>query len=233
MTVEDKVRSAASPQEAMLALARGIDALITNANAQPDPWGQSSWTRSDPNGTLPEPTPTPGQAPSVVRAVQDAEAIRLLEDALAIETDAEERLAMEARLRLLKETGGSMNEREVGDVYSSEGDEESDSVTVSLKTPSAEKYERRHNFAEAMKLEEMIPLPADEAYDAYAKGGPLWLYLGNRPVVMSLPYEWRQRMVMDVEEDSPRAAQEMARDILKDFDPAGTMDTTLEAIQDD
>lgn len=52
--------------------------------------------------------------------------------------------------------------------------------------------------------------------EVYAKGGPMWLYIGNPELVKSLPDSTRRALVADLEEDSPQQAREMARDILKE-----------------
>jgi hypothetical protein len=57
---------------------------------------------------------------------------------------------------------------------------------------------------------------------AYAKGGPMWLYLGDRDAIMAMPPEYRHRMVQDIEQDSPAQAQEVARDLLMDRGAEGT-----------
>jgi hypothetical protein len=78
----------------------------------------------------------------------------------------------------------------------------------------AKKVERRAFATHVLRLHEH--LGDDENWaDVYAKGGPMWLYLGNRAVVMAMPYAVKQAMIADIEEDSPQDAHEMARDILK------------------
>lgn len=107
--------------------------------------------------------------------------------------------------------------------------EDGDTTTVEIPPPSDEKFARRLMFAQqSLKLDEQLP---DRSLDemswaaTYAKGGPTWLYLGNRDLVMSYPPYIRQALVQDLEEDSPQQAHEMSRDILKEdceTGPGGT-----------
>lgn len=90
---------------------------------------------------------------------------------------------------------------------------------ISFKAPSEEKLARRRLFAEAvLQLQEqgLEQYGIDDPFDTYAKGGPLWLYHGNRELFMQYSPEVRAAMVMDVEEDDKREAHEMSRDVLKD-----------------
>lgn len=89
---------------------------------------------------------------------------------------------------------------------------------VKLAPPTESKQLLRKQFAEGvLKLGTVLgDAPAEMTWaEAYAKGGPLWLYTGNRDVVMTYPLEIRAAMVADVEEDDPHTAQEMGRDVLK------------------
>lgn len=90
-----------------------------------------------------------------------------------------------------------------------------DGTEVVLPAASAEKQASRAAF-EAARLNLKAYLGDGEDWNtAYAKGGPMWLYLANRDLVLSYPIDVQRAMVADVEEDDPRAAQEMGRDILK------------------
>lgn len=97
------------------------------------------------------------------------------------------------------------------------GDQE---IEVVLPPVSAERAKYRREQAKQMGLEDNFP--GIEATEAYVKGGPLWLYHGNREFVMSLPEELRKLMVQDVERDSPQEAHEMAHDLLKKREQAGS-----------
>lgn len=90
-----------------------------------------------------------------------------------------------------------------------------DTSEVVLPTVGAERYKARCAFAESqLQLSAHLGDGEDWVW-AYGKGGPMWLYLSNRDLVMSYPEEIRRRMVEDVEQDSPEDAHEMSRDILK------------------
>lgn len=100
-------------------------------------------------------------------------------------------------------------------------EDENGDVTVVLAGVSDEKYASRRSFAEnELQLHAHVDTEGDIIH-AYGVGGPLWLYTGNRELVMSFPYETRQKMVMDVLEDDPDMAGEMGRDILKDPEAGG------------
>jgi hypothetical protein len=93
-------------------------------------------------------------------------------------------------------------------------------VVVDLPPVSEEKAAARKAFAEKA-LDFATALGTDEAttaslVDAYVKGGPLWLYYGNRDFVVALPDHIKAAMIQDVSEQSGREAQQMGRDILKD-----------------
>ncbi|MGZ6584283.1 MAG: hypothetical protein ACXVHX_08090 [Solirubrobacteraceae bacterium] len=101
----------------------------------------------------------------------------------------------------------------------------SDPRVIELPPPSAEKMERRRMLErQQLKLAQALG-PEGEGVDwteAYAKGGPWWLYAERRDLVMGYDDSVRRMMVADVEEDDPRVAYEMALDVLKQ--PAGEPD---------
>lgn len=97
------------------------------------------------------------------------------------------------------------------------GDDEHVEVSIKRTTDPA-RLEARRALAHAMELDTNLP-DVEDAIDVYVKGGPLWLYTGNREFVMSLPMAMRQQMVLDVEQDDHQTAQEMGRDVLKDPSP--------------
>lgn len=99
------------------------------------------------------------------------------------------------------------------------GDESSTEVELPPVTP--ERMERRRQFErQSLKLGEYLGIDEDWT-EAYAHGGPMWLYLGNRDLVMSLPDHVRRALVEDAIEDSTQDAEEMARDILKQAGETG------------
>lgn len=94
-------------------------------------------------------------------------------------------------------------------------EESEDNLVITYKKPSDHKWGTRWAFAkDVLELQGMLP-NIDDVVAAYADGGPLWLYHGNRELVMSYPMSARQQMVADVLEDYPKEAHEMGRDILK------------------
>jgi hypothetical protein len=97
-----------------------------------------------------------------------------------------------------------------------------DTAEVRLRAPSEEKKQQRRLFEQqTLKLKEALG-DGEDWTEAYAAGGPLWLYIGNRDLVMSYPEPARAAMVQDVLEDSPADAAEMGRDVLKaGFDETG------------
>jgi hypothetical protein len=93
--------------------------------------------------------------------------------------------------------------------------EDTDSVDVNIAPVSPKKQEARRRFAaDVLQLEAELGAGVDWA-ETYAKGGPVWLYEGNRELVMQYPQHIRSELVRDLMEDDPQAADEMGRDILK------------------
>lgn len=168
MTVEAQVRAAKNPQEALLAVARGIDEVLARLEqTRPaDGWGE--W-----------------------------------------EEPAESR--------------EDWNRRRAFEVEHSEDLEKS---LVTLPSVSEEKKAKRRALAEAMALD--TEFPGIEAVETYAKGGPVWLYTGNRDFVMGLPDHMRAEMVRDVLEDDPETAHDMGKDILKQADNKAIAHTMAE-----
>lgn len=89
---------------------------------------------------------------------------------------------------------------------------------VVLPTPSAEQYHARTELASKhMKLDEAFPKADFDPIEVYAKGGPAWLYIYDRELVMGMADGIKQAMVRDLMADDPAAAADMARDILKNM----------------
>lgn len=155
MNVQQQVQEAASPQEALAVIARGLDALfqeIQDIKAQRDAAlvDSSTWGTWD-----------TGRPEDRVKVTEDADG----------------------------------------------------NTEVELPPVTDEMKDKRRKFARNIGLE-------DDNIEYYAKGGPLWLYLGDREFVMGLPVEWRRDMVQDVMETGlTKDAEEMGRDVLKDEGP--------------
>jgi hypothetical protein len=211
MSYAAKVLKAGDPRAAMLVLGFGIDAILAKLDAQPapvdHPWGE--WAEI-------------ADAPSDAALKLEIDRV---DEALRTETDASARAALEAKLRLLKDNGGTVENVLPGDEY---GADEHGIVTV----PPAS--EERQNTRRAWALQRnlgsaFLGMDDEEAADAFAKGGPVWLYYGNRPAIMQMPDDWKRALVIDVEQDSPRLAQSLGRDVLKDLDP-GAPNVTMESM---
>jgi hypothetical protein len=103
--------------------------------------------------------------------------------------------------------------------------QQDDASEVIIPPVSEHKQELRRKFEQSvLKLESVLGDGADWT-EAYARGGPLWLYHANRDLVMSYPRSTRAAMVADVEEESPEDAQLMSIDVLKypgETGPGGT-----------
>lgn len=214
MSTLNAVKSASSPQQAMLAIAEALDRieilLVERLAEQPaaDPWG--AWEAE---------SLTAGAHDSVLAA-----RIEALEERLAAAPDEQTARALEAKLRLLKDDGGVIEQPNPG-VRVSVGE---DSV-IELPAARPARQAARRAFAETCGLYNFIDKPlitAEEFIENYAVGGPMWMYLSDRSAVMALPREWRARMVEDIEQDSPIEASEVARDILK-VPTAGDPDEVL------
>lgn len=202
-----KVAEAKTPREAILVLAACIDALdeVVRTSQSNDGWD----------------TPIDFKEPSSPIAIAEIEALeqRLQDPSL----DGDDRRAIEARLQLLRDAGGEIEEQEQGKrpVIEVKDNE----IIINLPPASDERQAARRKLAETMKLDEALTL--DGATEAFVKGGPLWLYYAARDYVMGLTADTRRAFVNDVLQDSPPEAHEMARDILKDTSP-GNHEVTIE-----
>lgn len=223
MSVADLIRLTTSPMEAFLVVADALDNLIEKVSmlgvdvipAPADPWG--SWDK----------VIAPGFTVEVQRtaiASQDTSAERI-RAALAEATDPEDVQALTAKLRLAEDPG-TVPHAVAGALI-----QETDGV-VELPPPTPELAARRAKWAIDVRLGDMLdpPMDLDAAARAYAKGGPMWLYLGDREAMLGMPDQWLRMFVADVHEQSPRQAQELARDILKAVEPDGNMAPTLDTM---
>ena len=201
----DQIKTCHTPQEALLLLAEAIDEL----RAQPapaDPWQQPlEWAAA------PSPT-SPPFLPEDVPVAERAAEIAALEAQLADEQDPQERKALKAKLWLLKNPGTEAGRRgEQGRRVSTDG------TIKDLPVPDAGRMLVRRQWAQKYRLWEFFSPQRDEAEvtEAYAKGGPLWLYHSNRELCLELPIAARQMMVSDIDQDSVQEAREIGRDLLK------------------
>lgn len=232
MTTTDQVRAAATPFDALLILAAAVDELRA-AKSQPDPW--ATWGK--PASPLP-----PGVygadvgRPIADRAPERDEALVAGLRELMQAATGDERRALEAQLRLAEDGGV------IPGAYVTEGVTEAvtvteDEILVELPPADPQRQAARRAWAQQVRLGTLCDPPMNEelAVETYVKGGPLWLYYGNRELACSFPIHMKQGFVSDVEADSPRTAQEIARDLLKaDLDEArGDAPTGLDALDGD
>lgn len=95
-------------------------------------------------------------------------------------------------------------------------------VELDVPTPSLTKLITRARLeTQAIRIGDYLNDHSEDWNEAYARGGPVWLYTLNRELVMSLPEDARIAMIQDVEEDNPALAQEMGRDMLKQAGETG------------
>lgn len=146
-----------------------------------------------------------------------AASIQLLEEKLRNTGDADDQRALTAKIKLLK-MGGSAPEPVAQGERSTISQEGEDSATVELPPVSEEQKHQRREWAKGVGLDDALPLVPGAA-EAYVKGGPLWLWYGNRAFVVGLPDSFKKQMVEDVSKQSVQEAKELGADILKDAAP--------------
>ncbi len=217
MSLAEKLQSdCKSPQEALLFLAERVeqleDRIVHQERLQVTGWDE--W--SDETPPLTEWLPDPAVEARLAEAKEELN---------GNESD-EESKALRAEILLLEDALRPPEpDPHVDTTDRAKIELEGETAIVELPKVTPEKEDARRQFAnDALGLATEF---GDEALEAYAKAGPLWLYYGNRDFVMGLSSDYKQIMVNDVEEQSPTEAQEMGRDILKDMDPGGP-DRTVE-----
>lgn len=213
MLLADQIKQATSPAQGLLLLAQAIDRVNARLDeledgdpmGQPLDWGEMAAAQRDVNAATAQ----------VIEAKHAVNEIAEVRAALATVTDEDERKVLNARLYLLKNPG-SIPPQPVEEGKRTRMEEDDVVFTV-----TEERMERRRAFARQLTLWDFLGPAMDEetAVEAFAKGGPLWLYHGGaRDAIMQMPYEARQWMCTDVGEDSPAEAQELALDLLKQKD---------------
>jgi hypothetical protein len=234
MTLTDQIKTCRTPQEALLLLADAIDALREDINTAPpqpvDPWAQPlEWSRFPRVGDHPESaflSPF-SKAHDKTKHREQIEAVQTL---LNGTTDPDEHQALQAKLRLLRDQAGEKvyeNDAAGGGTIEPVPEGERPSIasdgsngTVELTAASPERQAARAEWAVSRQLWDFIPLNEKQACDAYMKGGPMWLYLGNRDAIMAMPFAYREELVTELAKDSVVDAQEVGRDILKSTESA-------------
>lgn len=209
-----------------MVLAEGIDAILLLlehplVTVTPSAWGE--WETSP---TLRTPAIHTTDPSSELAAARKADAIAELEAQIAVTVDGEDQRALEAKLRLLKDDGKPIEPAvEEGIRLTTDGD------LVGLPAADEKRKAARRFWALSHSLHTYQStgnaLTEHEMADAFAKGGPMWLYLYDRDGVMRMADTARRDLIADLEHDSPAEAQQVARDILKDLTAEGARDTTL------
>lgn len=216
-SVAENVQAARNPQEAIFVLAQALDLIIERLDEQGAVAGDS-WGSWNPGFEAPIPPPRPEGVPPVptTHVADIGEQLRDLQAELAEATDELDKDAIHARIRLLLNPGtippppdhGRRSVTEVTD----------DGIVTTVPEVDEERKSARRELAKRMRLADEIPSDED-LVEAYVKGGPLWLYYGNRDFVMTLPDDMRKEMCEDVLVDSKTEGRQMAADVLKVADP--------------
>jgi hypothetical protein len=239
----DRIRAAHNQPEAMLALAEGIDEILSALSTSPAPspsdeWGD--WAGRNAAGGV---VGTAGESGSgsdprhfdVIEVKVDP---RELEEAREDEHQAEvnwERLNARGR-----QEGQSPQDWEQELIEARDAMQRAQGrrqLVVDLPPADAQRRAARRKLAEAVGLPGFFPnifrtgQPAEDIIHAFEVGGPIWLnangkFEGQPPVIMQMPVMVRRAMVEDVKQDSPRLAHEFAREVLKDYDELGNLSAT-------
>jgi len=111
---------------------------------------------------------------------------------------------------------GIMPEREPPPALVVEADAEGN-VVLDLPAPDAATIKNRRAFAtDTLNLGiAWKELPGEAAVEAYAVGGPLWLYYSDRDLMAGFSLDAKGRMINEIEATHPREARDIARDINK------------------
>jgi hypothetical protein len=221
--IEEQVRASTTPQEATLAIARGMDAVLAGQRqaAPADPWDE--WTDHDAHPEAHRDFALTTQVQAAPVSVQ----IDTIHEQLKAATDEDTVRALQAKLRLIQDTGAVPDNVLPGEFVGID-----EHGVVHLPTADPARQADRHSWAMQIKLgSSFLKMDDAEAAEAFAKGGPLWLYYGNREAIMQMPPEWKRMLVLDVQEDSVHEAHAMGRDVLKDLEAQGPA-VTMEALAD-
>ena len=225
MQTETAVRRAPDAQAALIEIAKGIDQLrALLVGRSDDAWLGGAWPQH-----IAEPTEQGHLKTVYAEPTATADLIRIQ---LAECTDGDERRALEAKLRLLTDDGTVPTETVP---EGARPEIEYDDGMIVLPPASAERKADRAEWLKANAEALLSFYPATSGMTmadltiGYIQGGPLWLYYQDNQLITTMPAEWRRTFVDDIAEDSPAAAQEIARDILKDTDPAANRDVMLGA----
>jgi hypothetical protein len=220
VSLVDDIKNCPTPRDAIFLIAAAVDELRAKVEdlPNPDPWG-SNWDAVPEEFTVAQADVDEFRKSEAERKEAIHAEIRQVEDKLNSAPDEEEHKALSAKLTLLRD---QLRDEQYIDptvepkasVVERVGNE----IVVNLPPADDEKKAKRRKFAEAIQLEESIE---GIGPDDYAKGGPLWLYYGNRDFVKTLPSTAHQVMIADVFDDDPEEARIMSADLLKFDDVEG------------
>jgi hypothetical protein len=223
----EAILSAASPTDALRLVAEYIDILYEQHASPKDEWG--SWGEAagtdDADGPV-QWSPDPAD---------EAALAQYQEELQGCEDDLEGKV-LRAKIELtrdklhppvvLVDNSGAATETD----YDEEGN-----AVVNLPPATPEQIDFRGELVGRLGLRDQYGDElGEQAEESFIKGGPLLLYLSDREFVNSMADDVKRQLVVDVEQSSPREAQEMARDILKaNTDDANDLDAVRDRILGD
>jgi hypothetical protein len=244
-SVEQQVLAAKTPREALLILARAVDALTTRPTVDSwDGWGDASEA------------PVPGRVPAAQRAgateVPPERAIELLKEPdppreltdddvrnwIArnygqYPMDDSEGRAIVAQVRRDLERAGK-GEVALDDFVMDDGVVQS---RIDYTPRDDQHRAERYAFAsQILRLQDALPAHPDGGDWAadYAQLGPMPLYIANRELLMDYPDTVKSHIIADIETYDVRVSQEVGRDLLKapmtkdDQSPAGKLNINVD-----
>jgi hypothetical protein len=223
VSVERQVLTTKTPREAILILARAIDELRA-----PNPWNE--WDGDMvPLAEASEEKVAATDGEPDTSDVSDSDVRTWIgRNYGRIPSDDSEGRALIAQVRSDLERAGR-GEVRTDDFVMDEGVVQS---RIDWAPRDEEHRARRAGFArDILKLDVALgahPDGGDWAAD-YASGGPMWLYIGNRDLLMQYPDNVKAYMIGDVELYDQRVAHEMGADLLKqpmikdEHSPAGNL----------
>lgn len=216
-TIEQQVRAAKTPRDALLILARAVDQLTSGA---PDLDSWSGWGPGDQSapgesrsveGVVDSPAP-------VARKVSNEEVYAWFVRNFnrAPEDTPEGRAALD-QIRHDIENAPNEPQRAYEFVQTADGVIES---TIDWRPLNDKHREARYTFAQkVLNLDLALgkhPEPDGDWAADYAEGGPFWFYIPNRDLVMQYPEQVRSQMVADVAlYGNQKVVDELAQDLLK------------------
>ena len=223
MTLEQQVLAAKTPRDALTLLARAIDQDRARMIDPWDEWGEASEEKvAATDGELDTSDASP-------RDITDEDVRNWIgrNYGQAPADDSEGRAIVEMVRRDLERAG-------TGKV--AEADFTMDDGVIQSRIDWAPRDEdhrgwRRRFAKDVLQLDVALgahPDGGDWAED-YASGGPMWMYIPNRDLLMQYPDNVKASMIADVESYDARVAHEMSADLLKqpmtkdEHSPAGNL----------